>query len=195
MGSFLHRIEGARLIQPGQNFFDTPYPFPVLLDNVPQHRYIIESDRHSLRELTDLQNWVIIPRIKEISGVADVTNFGGITTQFQVEVDPHKLEQYNLSLAQVIEAIENNNANVGGSVLNRGDLGYVVRGIGLIENLDDLGVREADIYVPHFRQHSSSSVCLFWINIPTPSIDFAGSAHTHVGIPSYSDQPKLYDHQ
>ena len=102
-------------------------------------RQIIESDRHSLRELTDLQNWVIIPRIKEVPGVADVTNFGGITTQFQVEVDPHKLEQYNLSLTQVIEAIENNNANVGGSVLNRGDLGYVVRGIGLIENLDDLG--------------------------------------------------------
>ena len=103
------------------------------------YRYIIESDRHSLRELTDLQNWVIIPRIKEVSGVADVTNFGGITTQFQVEIDPSKLEQYNLSLSQVIEAIENNNANVGGSVLNRGDLGYVVRGIGLIENLEDLG--------------------------------------------------------
>jgi len=50
-----------------------------------------------------------------------------------------KLEQYNLSLSQVVEAIENNNANVGGSVLNRGDLGYVVRGIGLIGNLDDLG--------------------------------------------------------
>ena len=66
--------------------------------------------------------------------MADVTNFGGITTQFQVEVDPSKLEQYNLSLSQVVEAIENNNANVGGSVLNRGDLGYVVRGIGLIGN-------------------------------------------------------------
>ena len=103
------------------------------------YRYIIESDNHSLRELTDLQNWVIIPRIKEVSGVADVTNFGGITTQFQVEVNPSKLEQYDLSLSQVTEAIENNNANVGGSVLNRGDLGYVVRGIGLIENLDDLG--------------------------------------------------------
>ena len=103
------------------------------------YRYIIESDQHSLRELTDLQNWVVIPRIKEVSGVADVTNFGGITTQFQVEIDPYKLEQYHLSLSQVIEAIENNNASVGGSILNRGDLGYVVRGIGLIENLDDLG--------------------------------------------------------
>ncbi len=103
------------------------------------YRYIVESDSHSLRELTDLQNWVIIPRIKEISGIADVTNFGGITTQFQIEIDPSKLEQYKLSLRDVTEAIENNNSNVGGSVLNRGDLGYVVRGIGLIENLEDLG--------------------------------------------------------
>lgn len=103
------------------------------------YRYIVESDSHSLRELTDLQNWVIIPRIKEISGIADVTNFGGITTQFQIEIDPSKLEQYKLSLRDVTEAIENNNSNVGGSVLNLGDLGYVVRGIGLIENLEDLG--------------------------------------------------------
>ncbi|WP_455638852.1 efflux RND transporter permease subunit [Parabacteroides sp.] len=104
------------------------------------YRYIIESDNHSLRELTDLQNWEIIPRIKQVPGVADVSNFGGITTQYQVEIDPRKLEQYHLSLAEVIEAIENNNANVGGSVLNRGDLGYVVRGIGQIADLEDLGM-------------------------------------------------------
>ena len=103
------------------------------------YRYVLESDNHSLRELTDLQNWVVIPRIKEISGVADVTNFGGITTQFQIELNPSRLEQYNISLGQVTEAIENNNSNVGGSVLTRGDLGYVVRGIGLIEDLKDLG--------------------------------------------------------
>lgn len=103
------------------------------------YRYIIESDKHSLRELTDLQNWVVIPRIKEVPGVVDVSNFGGITTQYQIEVDPHKLEQYGLSLDEVIEAIENNNSNVGGSVLNRGDLGYVVRGIGQVTNLEDLG--------------------------------------------------------
>ena len=103
------------------------------------YRYIIESDHHSLRELTDLQNWVIIPRIKEVPGVADVSNFGGITTQYQIELDPHKLEQYHISLSEVVEAVENNNANVGGSVLNRGDLGYVIRGIGQITDLEDLG--------------------------------------------------------
>lgn len=131
-------------VQERLNEVELPYGAVPGLDPLTSpvgevYRYIIESDQHSLRELTDLQNWVIIPRIKEVSGVADVTNFGGITTQFQVEVDPSKLEQYNLSLSQVVEAIENNNANVGGSVLNRGDLGYVVRGIGLIGNLDDLG--------------------------------------------------------
>ncbi len=122
------------------------------------YRYIIESDKHSLRELTDLQNWVIIPKIKEVSGVADVTNFGGITTQFQMEIDPSKLEQYGLSLAQVTDAIENNNANVGGSMLRRGDLGYVVRGIGLIENLRDLGniVVSSESGVPVFLKDLGS---------------------------------------
>lgn len=103
-------------------------------------RYIIESDQHSLRDLTDLQNWVIIPRLKEVSGVADVSNFGGITTQYQIEIDPQKLEQYDIALEEVIEAVENNNSNVGGSILNRGDLGYVVRGIGQISSLEDLGM-------------------------------------------------------
>lgn len=103
------------------------------------YRYIIESDTHGLRELTDLQNFVIIPKIKQVSGIADVTNFGGITTQFQVELDPNKLEQYGLALSEVIETISKNNASAGGSMLSRGDLAYVVRGIGLIKNLDDLG--------------------------------------------------------
>lgn len=144
-------------VQERLNEVELPYGAVPGLDPLTSpvgevYRYLIESDKHSLRELTDLQNWVVIPRIKEVSGVADVTNFGGITTQFQVEVDPQKLEQYNLSLAQVTEAIENNNANVGGSVLNRGDLGYVVRGIGLIEGLDDLGkiVVSSEAGVPVF---------------------------------------------
>jgi len=103
------------------------------------YRYIIESNTHSLRELTDLQKFVIIPRIKQVPGIADVTNFGGITTQFQVELDPHKLEQYGLSLSEVTETISKNNVSAGGSMLPRGNLAYVIRGIGLVKDLDDLG--------------------------------------------------------
>lgn len=103
------------------------------------YRYIIESNNHGLRELTDLQNFVIIPRIKQVSGIADVTNFGGITTQFQIELDPHKLEQYGLSLSEVTETISRNNVSAGGSMLPRGNLAYVIRGIGLVKDLTDLG--------------------------------------------------------
>ncbi len=103
------------------------------------YRYIIESENRSVRELTDLNKWVIIPRLRQISGIADVSNFGGITTQYQVEIDPTKLSRYDLSLSEVIETIERNNANAGGSMLNRGDLSYVIRGIGLIRDLEDMG--------------------------------------------------------
>ncbi|MCS7005880.1 MAG: CusA/CzcA family heavy metal efflux RND transporter [Cytophagales bacterium] len=131
-------------IQERLNDVELPYGAVPSLDPLTSpigeiYRYIIESDNYDLRELTDLQNFTIIPRIKQVPGVADVTNFGGITTQFQIELNPRKLEQYNLSLSDVIETIEKNNANAGGSVLPRGDLGYVIRGIGLIKDLEDLG--------------------------------------------------------
>lgn len=101
-------------------------------------RYVVTGDL-SLRELTDLNHWVIIPRLKQIYGIADVSNFGGITTQYQIEIDPDRLTAYGLSLSEVTEAIEDNNSNAGGSTLMRGDLSYVIRGVGLVQDLEDLG--------------------------------------------------------
>ncbi|MFZ6745035.1 efflux RND transporter permease subunit [Undibacterium sp. JH2W] len=103
------------------------------------YRYTLESKSRDLRELSELQFWKVIPRLKQVAGVADVTNFGGITTQFQLEFEPEKLSKYNLSLAQITQAINANNASAGGSILTRGQQGFVVRGIGLISGLDDLG--------------------------------------------------------
>jgi heavy metal efflux system protein len=102
-------------------------------------RYVLESNNHDLRELTDLNKWVIIPGLKQVTGVADVSNFGGITTQFQIELNPHKLDEYGLSLTDVIEKIEKNNENAGGSMIDHGDLSYVIRGVGLVKDLKDLG--------------------------------------------------------
>ena len=102
------------------------------------YRYVVTGDK-SLRELTELNHWVIIPRLRQIHGIADVSNFGGITTQFQIEIDPNKLTKYNISLGEVSESVERNNSNAGGSTLIRGDLSYVVRGVGLVRDLQDLG--------------------------------------------------------
>jgi cobalt-zinc-cadmium resistance protein CzcA len=128
------RIDGVELpfgAEPGLN--------PLTSPTGEVCRYVIESENHSLREITDLQKWVIIPRIKQVPGVADVSNFGGITTQFQIEIDPQKMEKYDISLSDVTDRVEKNNANAGGSMIDRGDLSYVVRGIGLVKDLDDLG--------------------------------------------------------
>lgn len=103
------------------------------------YRYTLESTAHSPRELHEIQEWVVVPTLKQVTGVADVSSFGGETTQFQVLVDPAKLVQYNLSLSRVTDAINANNANAGGSILVRGDQGFVVRGIGFLHSLDDLG--------------------------------------------------------
>ena len=104
-------------------------------------RYIVESPdgSHDLRSLTDIHKWTIIPYLRQISGVADVSNYGGITTQYQIELSPERLTEYGISLADITEKIEQNNLNAGGSVLTEGSLSYVVRGIGLISDLDGLG--------------------------------------------------------
>jgi cobalt-zinc-cadmium resistance protein CzcA len=103
------------------------------------YRYTLESPHRSPRELKDLQNWVVFPQFKQVAGVADVTLFGGETVQFQLVVDPAKLTQFGLALRDVENAITANNANAGGSILVTGEQGVVVRGIGLITSLDDLG--------------------------------------------------------
>ena len=97
------------------------------------------SDTKNLRELSEIEQWTVIPGLKQVPGVADVSNFGGLTTQFQLELDPQQLMRFNLSLQNVTDAINANSGNSGGSVLTRGELGYVVRGIGLVQSLDDMG--------------------------------------------------------
>ena len=103
------------------------------------YRYTLESETHDERELRELQRWVVVPSLRSIPGIADVTNFGGETLQYQLILEPDRLVQYDLSLDDVIVAVQHNSANAGGSVLVRGDQGLVVRGIGLVRNLEDLG--------------------------------------------------------
>lgn len=105
------------------------------------YRYVLKSTDglHDLRSLTDIHKWTVIPYLRKIQGIADVSNYGGITTQYQIELSPDKLTEYGVSLNDVVEKIEQNNINAGGSLLSEGSLGYVVRGIGLVSDLDALG--------------------------------------------------------
>jgi cobalt-zinc-cadmium resistance protein CzcA len=110
------------------------------------YRYTLESDRKNLQELSEIQRWTVIPALRGVPGVVDDTNFGGFTTEYQLDLDPQQLQRYGLGISNVINAINNNNTNAGGGRVSRGDQSYVIRGVGLIHNLAEIGsivVRES----------------------------------------------------
>ena len=92
----------------------------------------------SLSDLKAIQDWQLQRKFKQVRGVIDVTTYGGTTKEYHVEVDPRSLAQYNVTLAQVLTALGNSNANVGGNYLTVGPQSFNVRGVGLIKELADI---------------------------------------------------------
>ncbi|HSY46722.1 MAG TPA: efflux RND transporter permease subunit, partial [Steroidobacteraceae bacterium] len=103
------------------------------------YRYTLESDTRNLQELSEIQRWTVIPALKSVPGVVDDSNFGGFTTEYQLDLDPRQLSNYGLGITDVINAINSNNANAAGGRVSRGDQSYVIRGVGLIRSLADIG--------------------------------------------------------
>jgi cobalt-zinc-cadmium resistance protein CzcA len=102
------------------------------------YRYTLKSKTRDIRELTTIQNWVLDRAFKSVPGVADVNSFGGEEKIFEVSVNPELLTKYNLSSLDVYNAIAKSNINVGGDVIERNGQSYVVRGIGILKNIDDI---------------------------------------------------------
>lgn len=102
------------------------------------YRYTLKSDTKSIRELTTIQDWVLDRAFKSVPGVADVNSFGGEEKVFEVSVNPEMLTKYNLSSLDIYNAIAKSNINVGGDVIERNGQSYVVRGIGILKNIDDI---------------------------------------------------------
>jgi cobalt-zinc-cadmium resistance protein CzcA len=83
------------------------------------YRYTLQSKTKTIRELKEIQDWVIDKRLKAVPGIADVISFGGEVKTYEVTLDPNKLNEYNLVVNDVYKAIKDNNANVGGDVLEK----------------------------------------------------------------------------
>ncbi|HMK85554.1 MAG TPA: CusA/CzcA family heavy metal efflux RND transporter [Steroidobacteraceae bacterium] len=130
----LERINQA-VLPPGAS----PSLDPVAGPGGEIFRYTLESDRKNLQELSEIQRWIVIPAMKSVPGVVDDTNFGGFTTEYQLDLDPKQLEHYGLGITDVINAINSNNTNAGGGRVSRGDQSYVIRGVGLIHELAQIG--------------------------------------------------------
>ena len=99
---------------------------------------VIIAGKGDLLQKRETLDFLVKPQLRTVAGVSDVNSFGGLEKQFQVMVDPQKLQARGLHLRDVSDALERNNANAGGGYLNKGDEQQLVRGIGVIQTLDDI---------------------------------------------------------
>jgi len=96
------------------------------------------NPEYDLMQLKSIEDWVVEKQLKSVPNVVDVSSFGGTTREYQVQVDPNKLISYGLSLAQVEQALINNNGNSGGSFIESGPQQVNVRAVGLVDNAGDI---------------------------------------------------------
>jgi cobalt-zinc-cadmium resistance protein CzcA len=117
----------------------TPGLDPVSGPSGEIYRYTLESETRNLMELSEIQRWTVIPALNQVQGVANVDNFGGYTKEFQLELDPAQLTRYGVAVGDIVNAINNNTAIAGGGRVTRGEQSYVVRGVGRVLTLRDIG--------------------------------------------------------
>ena len=92
----------------------------------------------TLTDLRTILDWYIKPQLRTVPGVIEVNSFGGREKQYEVLVDPARLAGYGLTLRQIVEALERNNANAGGAYIERGGEQQLLRGVGLIQSVEDI---------------------------------------------------------
>lgn len=102
------------------------------------YRYTLKSNTKSLRELNTIQQWVLDRQFKSVPGIADVNSFGGEEKSYEISVNPQYLTKYGLTSLDVYNAVAKSNINVGGDVIEKNGQAYVVRGIGLLKDIDDI---------------------------------------------------------
>ncbi len=131
----MERLAGVAL-SPG---IERPQLGPVATGLGEVFHYLVTGAGKTLAELRTVHDWVIKPQLRSVPGVAEVNTWGGDERQIQVVVDPVSLEKRGLTLAQLIESLEANNANAGGGTLDQSGQSYLIQGIGIVASPEDVG--------------------------------------------------------
>ena len=144
------------------------------------YRYKLVGKGYTLTDLKTAQDWILEKQFRQVPGVIDVVGFGGLTKQYQVEVDPYRLRGRGVALGQLQAAIANANQNVGGQRLALGEQSFDVRGVGLIRSVQDIG----DITISEAK------------GVPARVRDVAAvhvGAAPRLGLVGQDDQPDLVE--
>jgi len=133
------RLQQARdSIPPGMG---VPQMGPIATGMSEIYQFEVKAEQghdYSLMDLRTILDWQIAFQLRSVPGVIEVNTFGGQLKTYEVQVDPDKLLNYNISLSEVFDALEENNANAGGGYIERGAEQRLIRGEGLITDLEDI---------------------------------------------------------
>ncbi len=146
---FARQLVMERLMEVSKNMPEgvTPILGPVSTGLGEVYQYTLDRPDDGRRALTrdelmrrrEAQDWVVRPLLRGIPGVAEINSQGGYVRQYQVLVNPDRMRHYRIALTDIYNALVNNNANSGGGVLTHYAEQYIIRGVGLIRNVDDIG--------------------------------------------------------
>ena len=130
------RIASAEL--PEMAGVNKPTLGPIATGLGEVYHYLLTSDRHNLTELRTIHHWIVKAQLRTVPGVAEVNTWGGYEKQFHVLFDPTRLMKYDLTLADVVEALKTNNANVGGGGIARAGEVQLIQGVGRLTGVNDI---------------------------------------------------------
>ena len=132
----LERLQTAKESIP--KGFGPPMMSPISTGLGEIYQYTVEGGENNLYEQRTIQDWIVRFQLRDVPGVTDINSFGGFKKQYQVLVDPSKLVSYQLPLRKVFEALVANNANAGGAYIEHAYEQYTIRGIGLVQDIEDI---------------------------------------------------------
>jgi CzcA family heavy metal efflux pump len=131
----LERLNYAQRLLP-QGIAPTLGPDGTGLGHI--YWYTLDAPGYDLGELRALQDWYIRFGLQTVKGVSEVASFGGFQKQYQVIIDPLKLQYYDIPVMEVVTKISTNNNDVGGSKFEQADMGYIIRGLGFIQDIKQI---------------------------------------------------------
>src|SRR5580765_7236332 len=123
--------------------FGTPSMAPTTTGLGEIYQYVLHTKpgyekKYSPMDLRTIQDWIVRRQLVGVQGVVDVSSFGGLLKQYQVNINPDKLRSMNITVAELYEALQKNNDNTGGSYIEKGPNSYFIRAEGLVKNLSDI---------------------------------------------------------
>jgi cobalt-zinc-cadmium resistance protein CzcA len=132
----LERMRAAEEAVPSA--YGRPEMGPIATGLGEVYQFVLRGEGHSLMELEETLDWYIGPQLRTVPGVVEVNSFGGEDKQYQVVIDPKRLQAAGLSVSEVLRALERSNANAGGGYLEHNREQIVIGTVGLVASLDDL---------------------------------------------------------